>query len=66
MLSVVLLLLAGSCSAIDVKVSDVKGYTRLASYKNSTLYRVQPASSDYETAPLMLHLVGSRYGRRRT
>ncbi len=63
LLSALLLLLAGWCSAIDVSISEVKGYTHLASYKNSTLYRVQPASSDYETNPLLLHLVGSRYGR---
>ena len=48
-------------AGLEVSVSDVKGYTRLSACKNSTLYRVE-AKSDYETAPLLIHLVGSRYG----
>lgn len=49
------------CSGVRVEVSDVSGYTKLRSWKKSTLYRVE-ADAGYEANPLLLHLVGSRYG----
>ena len=47
--------------ALQVDVSEVQNYTKLASWKYSTLYRIQ-ANAGYENNPLLIHLVGSRYG----
>ena len=57
----VLSLLVVYSSTIPVKVADVKGYTKLRSRGDSALYRVQ-ADTRYEVNPLLIHLVGSRYG----
>ena len=57
----VLSLLVVYSSTIPVKVEDVKGYTKLRSRGDSALYRVQ-ADTRYEVNPLLIHLVGSRYG----
>lgn len=56
-----LLLLAAGGSALQVSVAEVQNYTKLASWEKSSLYRVE-ANTDYETNPLLIHLVGSRYG----
>ena len=48
-------------SSLDVKVAEVKGYDKIKEYKSSTLYQVQ-ADTDYAVNPLLVHLVGSRYG----
>ena len=56
-----LLLSARLGSALQPNVSEVQGYTRLRSWKNSTLYEIQ-ANTDYEFNPYLIHLVGSRYG----
>ncbi len=59
---VVLLLSIWRCSSLSVNVSEVSGYTKLRSWKQSSLYRIELAESDYESNPLLLQLVGSRYG----
>ena len=56
-----LFLLAAGGSALQVSVAEVQNYTKLASWEKSSLYRVE-ANTDYETNPLLIHLVGSRYG----
>lgn len=56
-----LLLIAATVDALQPNVAEVQGYTRLRSCKNSTLYQIQ-ASTDYDTNPYLIHLVGSRYG----
>lgn len=56
-----LLLLAAGGSALQVSVAEVQNYTKLASWEKSSLYRVE-ADTGYETNPLLIHLVGSRYG----
>lgn len=56
-----LLLLATGGSALQVSVAEVQNYSKLASWENSSLYRVE-ANTGYETNPLLIHLVGSRYG----
>ena len=42
-------------------VGEVKGYVKLSSWGNSSLYQLL-TDSNYETEPLLVHLVGSRYG----
>ena len=59
LLLVVLGCWSGTC--LPVKVSDVSGFTKLRSWKQSTLYRIE-SDADYDTNPLLLQLVGSRYG----
>ena len=49
------------CSALFVNVSEVTGYTKLRSWKQSSLYRVE-ADAGYQNNPLLLQLKGSRYG----
>lgn len=56
-----LLLAAGGSLALQVRVAEVQNYTKLASWGKSSLYRVE-ADAGYETNPLLIHLVGSRYG----
>lgn len=59
-----LLLLVVPASAsvpLQPKVGEVKGYVKLSSWGNSSLYQLL-TDSDYETEPLLAHLVGSRYG----
>ena len=56
-----LLLATGAVAALPLNVSTASGFTKLRSWSNCTLYRVQ-AASDYEYAPLLVHLTGSRYG----
>lgn len=51
-----------NCTPIPVKVSDVSSYTKLRSWKQSTLYRIETTDAGYLTDPLLLQLVGSRYG----
>ena len=49
------------CSSLPVKVSEVSSYTRLRSWNQSTLYSIE-TDAGYLANPLLLHLVGSRYG----
>lgn len=49
-------------SSLTVNVSEVSDYTKLRSWKQSTLYRVE-SDAGYDSNPLLLHLVGSRYGK---
>ena len=61
---VVLVLVVVPAAALDPlhpKVGEVKGYVKLNSWGNSSLYQLL-TDSDYETEPLLAHLVGSRYG----
>ena len=60
----VLVLLATGANAVQVSVSEVQNYTKLANWEKSSLYRVE-ANAGYETNPLLIHLVGSRYGKCR-
>lgn len=46
---------------LDLKVVEPSGFVKLSSWGQSALYRVQ-AASDYDDNPLLLHLVGARYG----
>ena len=59
-----LLLLVGGGTALQVSVAEVQNYTKLASWEKSSLYRVE-ANAGYETNPLLIHLVGSRYGKNK-
>ncbi len=50
-----------SCSSLAVNVSDVSEFSKLRSWKQSTLYKIE-SDAGYETNPLLIQLVGSRYG----
>ena len=61
------LLVAGSGlqiaqASLPLNVSEVTGYSNLGSWKSSTLYRVE-TDAGYVNNPLLIHLVGSRYGK---
>ena len=60
------LLWADSASSLTVQVAEVSNYTKLRSWKESSLYRVEVEEGLYEVNPLLLHLVGSRYGESNT
>lgn len=51
---------ASASIPLQPKVGDVKGYVKLNSWGNSSLYQLL-TDSDYATEPLLVHLVGSRY-----
>lgn len=51
----------GGCYSLLVNVSEVTSFTKLRSWKQSTLYRVE-AEAGYQSNPLLLQVVGSRYG----
>lgn len=60
-LLVIVLLNSLACFSLSVNISEVSSYTKLRNWKESTLYRVETDAA-YEINPLLLHLVGSRYG----
>ena len=61
--ALLLLLLVGS-EALRVRVADVDRYSRLRSFNQSVLYRIE-ADTDYEYPPYLIYLTGSRYGEQR-
>ncbi len=50
-------------ASLPLNTSEVSGYQKLKSWKNSTLFRVQTNASGYTYDPLLIHLVGARYGK---
>lgn len=63
-LLLVVLALGRTCTSLGMNISEVSGYTKLRSWKQSTLYRIE-TDANYEVNPLLLQLVGSRYGESR-
>ena len=59
-----LLLVVPAVAALPLnpKVGEVKGYVKLKTWGNSSLYQLL-TDSDYVTEPLLIHLRGSRYGK---
>lgn len=54
-------------SGPQLSVVDVKGYTKVQSHGNSTLYEiVANATTSYAIAPYLVELVGTRYGKIRS
>ena len=53
-----------SDAALPLNMVEVTGYEKLRSYKSSSLYQVQTADADYKYNPLLIHLVGQRYGKQ--
>ena len=61
-LALLLLVVPGTAFVpLHPNVGEVKGYVKLNSWGNSSLYQLL-TDSNYETEPLLVHLVGSRYG----
>ena len=50
---------------LPLDVVTPSGYTKLRSWANCSLYRIE-AETTYDYAPLLIHLPGSRYGQRLT
>ena len=46
---------------LPLDVVTPSGYTKLRSWANCSLYRIE-AETTYDYAPLLIHLPGSRYG----
>ncbi len=47
---------------MPVHVSEVTGFSELRAWSHSTLFQIRTEDADYETNPLLIHLVGSRHG----
>lgn len=63
LLALLLAALPSLCSArLPLDVATPTGYTQLRKWGQSSLYRIEADSSNYEHAPLLIHLTGSRYG----
>ena len=60
-----LLAVSSAYAALPLEVSAPSGFTKVRAVANCSLYRVEVAS-DYEYAPLLVYLTGSRYGEERS
>jgi len=61
----VTLFLRASYGSLPLNMAEVTGYEKLRSCKSSSLYQVQ-TDAGYTHNPLLIHLVGSRYGKTGT
>ena len=51
-----------SAAQLPLEVATPTGFTKLRSWEQATLYRIE-SSANYDSPPLLIHLPGSRYSR---